>query len=236
MKSSLTIRGVIFDAYGTLFDVFAVESKAEEMFPGFGNSIATIWREKQIEYTRLRTLCDHYDTFWQITKDALDYTLSSVIGSVQVEARARLLDIYKQLPAHADACEVTFGLTNAGYELAILTNADPMMLAAASDAADLTRSFSHMLSVDKVRRFKTAPEAYQMGPDAYGCGPQDLLFVSSNGWDIAGASWYGYRTFWVNRSNAPAERLGCPPDGVGSTLHDLANFLAIERPSRVAAV
>lgn len=234
MNETSIVQGIIFDAYGTLFDVYAIQVRAEDLYPGQGFAIASLWRDKQIEYTRLRTLCDHYATFWQVTGDALDFALESLTGKVDQEHREVLLTGYTALPPHPEVPEVLEQLSAAGYNLAILTNADPDMLARAASTSKIDRYFSRMLSADSVRKFKTARETYRLGTDAFGCRASDLLFVSSNGWDIAGAAWFGYRTFWVNRSNAPVERLGKGADNVGSSLQDLSATITTLRSVNAA--
>jgi 2-haloacid dehalogenase len=221
------VNGIVFDAYGTLFDVYAVETSAEALFPGLGASIATLWRDKQIEYSRLRTITGHYASFWQLTQDALDFTLERLVGTVPPQPRDHLLSVYRTLPPHPETAAVLARLHQAGVPLAILSNADPGMMSKAAEAAGLAPLFTHILSADTVGRFKPAAEVYGLGPAAFGCAAGALLFVSSNGWDIAGASWFGYRSFWVNRAAAPLERVGRPPDGIGATLRDLPGFLGL---------
>ncbi len=223
------IAGVVFDAYGTLFDVYAVEARLEALFPGKGRAISLRWREKQIEYTRLRTLSDRYVDFWTITADALDYACEAEKTTLDAARRDEMLAIYERLPTHPEVPAALRGLHAQGLPLAVLSNGNETMLRKALAAADIADLFAHVLSVERVRKFKTAPEAYQLGPDAFGAPVERLAFVSSNGWDAAGAAWFGYRAFWVNRAGAPLERLGVEPEGVGRTMGDLAEFL---RPSR----
>ena len=219
------IAAVAFDAYGTLFDVYSIGATTDRLFPGRGAELAALWRDKQIEYTRLRTLCDRYASFWQCTGDALDYAAARLGLPLDATGRALLLDGYAQLKAFPENVEALTQLRALGLPLAILSNADPAMLDAAVDAAALRGFFDHLLSADSVRRFKTAPEVYQLGPDAFGVPASQILFVSSNGWDIAGASWFGYTTFWVNRGGLPAERLGTSPAGEGRGLGDVVSFV-----------
>lgn len=222
-----TPRGIVFDAYGTLFDVYAVETTAEALYSGRGAAIAAGWRDKQVEYSRLRTIAGHYASFWQITREALDFTLERLVGEIEPDARDRLLSVYADLPPHPETAEVLMRLHDAGLPLAILSNADPEMMRRAATSAGIAALFTEILSADTVRCFKPAPEVYALGPAAFGCAAADLLFVSSNGWDIGGASWFGYRTFWVNRAAAPGERIGTAPEGTGRSLHDLAVHLRL---------
>lgn len=223
--SSPPIFGVVFDAYGTLFDVYAVEAMLESRFPGRGRAIAVRWRDKQIEYSRLRTMSVRYTDFWSITADALEYACEFERALLDEDARGRLLALYARLPPHPEVPEALEAIAARGLPLAVLSNANAAMLEAALEAAGLRRLFAHVLSVERVRKFKTAREAYQLGPDAFGRPAQDLLFVSSNGWDVAGATWFGYPSFWINRSGAPLERLDARPIATGRTMTDLVGFL-----------
>ncbi|MBI1172970.1 haloacid dehalogenase type II [bacterium] len=220
----MPLRAIAFDAYGTLFDVFSIGSLAEELFPGQGARIAMVWRDKQIEYTRVRTLCDRYADFWQVTQDALDYTCDLLGQSLTAADKARLMGQYARLAAFPEVVGVLQRLKAAALPMAILSNGTPAMLDQAVGAAGLGGVFDHILSADAVRRFKTAPEAYRMGPDTFGCPAGEILFVSCNGWDICGATWFGYRTFWLNRHGLPAERLGVTPDRTGTSLAEVADF------------
>jgi 2-haloacid dehalogenase len=222
---SANIAGVVFDVYGTLLDVYAVEARLEALFPGKGRALAVRWRDKQIEYSRLRTMSGRYENFWKITGDALDYACEYEKAALTPAARGELMGIYERLPAHREVPAALAALHARGVKLAVLSNGDEEMLRKALAAAGLAPLFTHVLSVERVRKFKTAPEAYQLGPDAFGAPVGELVFVSSNGWDAAGAAWFGYRAFWINRAGAPLERLGVSPEGVGRTMEDLAGFL-----------
>ncbi len=226
MTTPSPLAGLVFDAYGTLFDVFGVQARLEAFFPGKGQGIAAKWREKQIEYSRLRTMSGRYVDFWQITGDSLDYACEFAQVQLEPAARAALLAVYERLPPHAEVPAALRALAARGLTLAVLSNGNASMLNAALEAAGLRPLFMHVLSVERVRRFKTAPEAYQLGPEAFGRPASELLFVSSNGWDVVGAAWFGYRGYWINRANAPRERLDCPPYPVGRTMDDLVAYVA----------
>jgi 2-haloacid dehalogenase len=220
----MTIKAIAFDAYGTLFDVYSVGALAEELFLGKGAALAVMWRDKQIEYTRLRTLCSQYADFWQVTGDALDYSCEALGLALDGQARSHLLGAYAKLAAFQENAGELTRLRNAGIPLAVLSNGTPGMLESAIAASGLSGFFDHVLSVDSVKKFKTAPEAYQLGPDAFKCKAQDILFVSSNCWDICGATWFGYRTIWLNRYGLPLDRLGVEPHRIGKSLADVADF------------
>ena len=220
----MPLKAIAFDAYGTLFDVYSVGALAEQQFPGKGAQLATIWRDKQIEYTRLRTLCNKYADFWQVTGDALLYACEALGLPLADTHRSRLMGAYAELSAFPENAGQLTRLKDAGIPLSILSNGTPWMLDKAIKASGLAGFFDHVLSVDSVRKFKTAPEAYQLVPDAVNCPAQDILFVSSNCWDICGATWFGFRTIWLNRHGQPLDRLGVTPYRIGTSLADVADF------------
>jgi 2-haloacid dehalogenase len=220
-------RGILFDAYGTLFDVHSVGSLAEELFPQHGAALAALWREKQIDYSRLRTLCDRYVDFSIITKDALLHSCARLRLDLAEDQCRRLLELYARLPAYPEVLPVLQRLRAQGIPLAILSNGSPQMLASAISAAGMSTLFTHVLSADKVRKFKTAPEVYQLGVEAFDCPAAHLVFVSSNGWDACCATGFGYRTFWLNRAGDPVERLGILPEGEARSMNDLFAFLGL---------
>lgn len=221
----MSVQAIIFDAYGTLFDVYSISALAERLFPGKGAAVAELWRDKQIEYTRLRTLSNTYKPFWEVTQDALVFTCRKLGLELTLDAQNRIMGQYARLDAFPENLGVLKSLKSKGLKLAILSNGNPEMLDAAVQAAGMSDLFTQVLSVHAVEKFKTAPEAYQLGPDTLGVSAKDTLFVSSNCWDVCGAAWFGYRTFWVNRSNSPLEELGIRPHGQGRTLDDLAQFV-----------
>ena len=220
----MSLQAIIFDAYGTLFDVFSIGALAERLFPGKGAAVAELWRDKQIEYTRLRTLSNTYKPFWEVTQDALVFTCCKLGLALTLDAQTQLMGQYAKLQAFPENLGVLQALKARGLKLAILSNGNPDMLNAAVQAAGMQDLFTQVLSVDSVQKFKTAPEAYQLGPDVLGVAARDSLFVSSNCWDVCGAAWFGYRTFWVNRANAPMEELGVTPNAQGRSLTDLLAY------------
>ena len=136
------------------------------------------------------------------------------------------MGIYERLPAHREVPAALAALHARGLKLAVLTNGNATMVGKALAAAGIDGLFAHVLSVERVRKFKTAPEAYQLGPEAFRAPAHELVFVSSNGWDAAGAAWFGYRAFWINRADAPRERLDATLAGEGRTMDDLKGFLS----------
>jgi 2-haloacid dehalogenase len=221
----MTIQAIAFDAYGTLFDVYSIGALAEKLFPGRGKVLAEVWRDKQIEYTRLRTLCAMYKPFWEVTQDALVFSCRKLELELTFDAQNALMGQYAKLQAFPENLGVLQRLQAMGIKLAILSNGNPDMLDAVVKAAGMQGVFNHILSVDAVQKFKTAPEAYQLGPDVFGLPAKRILFVSSNCWDVCGATWFGYTSFWVNRAGAPLEELGVAPHGEGRSLEDLIGFV-----------
>ncbi len=221
----MTIQAIAFDAYGTLFDVYSIGALAERLFPRRGAALAELWRAKQIEYTQLRTLCSVYKPFWEVTQDALVYACRKLGLDLSIDAQNALMGEYARLQAFPENLSVLQELQHMGLKLAILSNGNPQMLDSAVQAAGMGGLFHHILSVDAVKKYKTAPEAYQLAPDVFGLSPHNILFVSSNGWDVCGAAWFGYATFWVNRSGAPPEELGVGPDGSGRDMTALLDYV-----------
>jgi 2-haloacid dehalogenase len=218
------VKAVVFDAYGTLFDVYSIAALADSIFPGRGARLAACWRDKQIEYTRLRTLCDRYADFWQVTSDALSFCCEDLGLTLTEDDHARLMTEYEHLQAFPENAPALERMRTEGFPLGILSNGTQKMLETALAASGLDRYLDKVLSVDLVRKFKTASEAYDLGPKAFGLPASDILFVSSNGWDVSGATWFGYHTFWLNRASRPFERLGITPHVVGRTMADVASY------------
>jgi len=221
----MSIQAIAFDAYGTLFDVYSIGELAEKLFPGQGAVLAALWRDKQIEYSRLRTMCATYKPFWEVTQDALVFSCKKLDLDLTLDAQNSLMGQYAKLKAFPENLGILQKLQEMGLKLAILSNGNPQMLDSAAEAAGMRGVFHHILSVDTVKKFKPAPEAYQLGPDVFGLSPKHILFVSSNGWDVCGAAWFGYTTFWVNRADAPMEELGVTPDASGADMHALLQFV-----------
>ena len=225
----MSTQAIAFDAYGTLFDVYSIGALAEKLFPGKGAALAALWRDKQIEYTKLRTMCAMYKPFWEVTQEALVFSCKKLQLDLSVDAQNALMGQYAKLPAFPENLDVLRQLKALGLKMAILSNGNPHMLEAAVGAAGMQGLFNHILSVDAVKKYKTAPEAYQLAPDVFGLVARHILFVSSNGWDVCGAAWFGYTTFWVNRNAAPFEELGVTPHGSGADMNDLLEFVRAAR-------
>jgi 2-haloacid dehalogenase len=227
---SQAIRAVVFDAYGTLFDVHSVSSLAEQLFPGRGEALSQLWRQKQLEYSWLRTMSGRYKPFWDITRDALGHAAARLALSLDMAAETRLMNQYACLSAFPENLDALRALKAAGLPLAILTNGNRDMIDVSVRSAGMTGLFDHVLSSQQVEAFKTAERLYALGPAAFGCRARQILFVSSNCWDAIGARWYGYTSVWINRAGAPLDRLDTEPDHTGSLLTDVV--AAALTPSR----
>ncbi len=217
-------RAVLFDAYGTLFDVYSVGLLAEQLFPGHGERLALLWRDKQIDYTRLLTMSGRYKPFWEVTRDGLRYAAARLALPLPAAAEERLMNQYRHLSAFPENREVLLELQRRGIVAGILSNGDPEMLAVAVKSAGLAELLAPVLSVHGVQRFKTDRAAYALGPQELKLPAREILFVSSNGWDAIGATWFGYTTLWVNRAGLPAEQLDTAPTRTGSSLRDVLDF------------
>lgn len=222
----MKVRAVLFDAYGTLFDVHSVALLAEQLFPGQGERLSMLWREKQIDYTRLVSMSsgagrDHYRPFWQITRDGLRYAAARLKLPLGTVAEEKLMNQYRHLSAFAENHEVLSELKRRGVTTGILSNGDPDMLAVAVKSAGFADLLQHVISVDSVRRYKTDPATYALGAAALHLPAREILFVSSNAWDAVGATWHGYTTLWINRADAPPEELGTQPTYTGRSLRDV---------------
>ncbi|MEW6704436.1 MAG: haloacid dehalogenase type II [Pseudomonadota bacterium] len=218
------VKAVLFDAYGTLFDVYSVGLLAEQLFPGQGEALARLWRDKQIEYTRLLTMSGRYQPFWDVTRAGLRFAAQSLKLTMAAEAEERLMNQYRHLSAFPENKGVLQALRERGVRAGILSNGDPEMLQVAVKSAGLSELVDPVLSVHTVKRYKTDRAAYALGPEALQLAPRQILFVSSNGWDAIGATWYGYTTLWVNRAGAPLEALGTEPTRIGRSLADVLQF------------
>ena len=200
----------MFDVYGTLVDVHGMVAALDGCFPGHGAELSQQWRNKQIEYTRLRTMCDRYAPFAQVTRESLQQVCNARALSLSDSSEEQLMQAYLRLPVWPDGKQALAQLREAGLALAVLSNGDPKDLAELLSAAGIADTFDCVLSAAQVSKFKTAPEIYALGPAQFGCSASELLFVSSNGWDASGAAWFGYTSCWVNRACAAPETLGAP--------------------------
>ena len=221
----------VFDAYGTLFDVSAAarEAAAEPGFERLADTwqaVAANWRTKQLSYTWLRAVADAHADFWQVTSDALDWSLEAAGLDGDRSLRRRLLDLYWSLSAYPEVPLALTELRRDGHEVAILSNGTPDMLDAAVTASGMKPLIGACLSVEAVGVFKPHHTVYRLATEHFDCRPADILFVSSNGWDAAAAAGFGFRTVWVNREGAPVERLPWKPMAVAGDLSAVPEFAA----------
>ena len=222
-STSSAVRACVFDAYGTLLDL---ASAVEPHVPAIGTAapgVLALWRAKQLEYTWLRTLMGRYADFAQVTADALDYTFASY-GLADRGLRATLLAAFERLAAYPDAVSTLAALRANGLRTVVLSNGTPSMLASAFAASGLVPVLDAVLSVEEVARYKPAPEVYALATLTLALSPGQILFVSANAWDVAGAASAGLVTAWVNRAGAPAERL---PDGAAHVVQSLSELPAL---------
>ena len=214
----MPIRGYVFDAYGTLFDVHSIV-EAGRAITSDPQELSALWRQKQLEYTWLRSLMGRYEDFWAVTEAALIYSVRRLGLSATDAQLAALMEAYNRLSCFPEVRKALARLT--GRPRAILSNGSPKMLSAAVGAAALTHVLDHVISVDRVRIYKPAPAVYALGPQTLGIPAEELLFVSSNAWDVAGAKAFGFQVAWCNRAGAPQEELGVRADYVVRDLGEL---------------
>jgi 2-haloacid dehalogenase len=210
---------LVFDAYGTLFDVHSVVALCDELWPGKGTQLSQLWRTKQLEHTWLRSLMGRYEDFAHVTEAALRYACAALALPYDDAKRSRLMRAYLHLATFPEVKDALARLH--GIELAILSNGAPAMLQDLVTNAGLSAAIPRVLSVDEVGIYKPSPRVYQLAVDRLGVPAKAIGFVSSNGWDAAGAKAFGFRTFWVNRAGAPVDPLGAAPDHVIGSLADL---------------
>ena len=222
----MEVEALVFDAYGTLFDVHAVAARCERYWPGKGAQLSQLWRAKQLEYTWLRSLMGCYLPFSGVTREALAYSCAALGLQLDDAGTAALMDAYLDLAAYPDVPPALAALKARGHKLAILTNGSPDMIEPLVARRGLTDTFDAVLSVDPLRVFKPAPAVYQSAVKRLGTAAGAIGFVSSNCWDALGAKSFGFRVWWINRSDAPVDRLEFKPDGMLRSLGDLPAALA----------
>ncbi|MBV1702675.1 MAG: haloacid dehalogenase type II [Hyphomicrobiales bacterium] len=212
----------VFDAYGTLFDVHSAVARHRDAVGPQADRLSEIWRQKQLEYTWVRSLMGAYQGFDALTEQSLDFAAARC-GGISAATRILLLDAYQTLDAFADVVPTLQKLKAKGCITAILSNGTPSMLASAVRSAGLTEWLDVSLSVDAAKLFKTAPQAYELVEKSLNVSPGEISFQSSNRWDIAGARRHGFQTAWINRSHAPDEYPDFAPDRILSGLAGLAD-------------
>ena len=217
----MSIDALVFDAYGTLFDVHSVVRRCDAFWPGKGAALSQLWRTKQLEYTWQRSLMQRYRPFSEVTRDALAWACESLGLELRVPQMEALMGEYQMLAAYPDVEGALKKL--ASYKTAILTNGSPDMIEPLVEHSGLR--FDAVLSVDAVKVFKPAPQVYELASTQLTVPAARIGFVSSNCWDVMGAKSFGFAVYWINRAGAPADRLGFQPDAILGTLGDLPEVL-----------
>lgn len=215
----MTIRAYVFDAYGTLFDVHAAVRRHAGAIGPQSQRLSEIWRTKQLEYTWVRSLMGRYRDFWSLTEEALDFAIAAAAPDA-ASLKPALLDAYRELEAYPEVRDVLARL-KASAKLAILSNGSPEMLDTAVASAGIGDLLDAVISVDALQVYKTAAQVYDLVGERLGVPPEAVSFQSSNRWDIAGATAYGFRTVWINRTGQPDEYPDLPPVAVMSSLEGL---------------
>ena len=216
---------IAFDAYGTLFDVYSMGQLAEELFPGQGQAMTLMWRDRQIEYTRLVTMSDpnpagskYYLPFWELTICSLRYVCKRMDLNLTEQSEKKLMDQYAKLTSFDDSLKVLKTIKEKGLSTAILSNGSREMLTTVVGSNGLKSYLDQVVTIEDVRLFKTAPQAYELLLKAFPVKKVEILFVSSNAWDALAAKWYGFDVFWVNRLGHPFEEIGEKPNYEGNSL------------------
>lgn len=220
------IRACVFDAYGTLFDVHSAVGRLRDRIGPDADALSQLWRTKQLEYTWLRALMGRHADFWQVTGEALDYALEAT-GIDPAGVRKPLMEAYLGLDAYPEVRDVLQQLKHAEYLTAILSNGEPEMLAAGAKSAGIDDLLDANLSIEATGIFKPHPRTYQIVVDRFDVRPDEVVFLSSNAWDVHGSSVFGFNAIWVNRRRAPAERLPGGPAAVLSDLTGLPGLLGL---------
>jgi 2-haloacid dehalogenase len=212
----MALKALVFDAYGTLFDVHSVVQRSETFWPGKGAALSQLWRTKQLEYTWQRSLMRRYVPFSQVTREALEYACAVLGLALDAGRSDALMQEYLRLATYP---EVPAALAAMKARKAILSNGSPDMLGPLVAQSGL--ALEAMLSVDEVKVFKPAPEVYQLAVDRLGVAKEEIGFVSSNCWDALGAKSFGFHVFWINRQQAPVDALGFQPDRIVQGAHEV---------------
>ncbi|MGD6781873.1 haloacid dehalogenase type II [Sutcliffiella horikoshii] len=220
-----TISTFVFDVYGTLFDVHSVKEKADELFDGKGTEISEIWRRKQLEYSFLRQLMGNYETFFEVTKDSLKYALKQLAIPFSNKEVESLMVQYTSLRAYDEVQNVLSTLKENGRVLAVFSNGSRNMLEPLVEQAGMKEYFHHIISVDDTKQYKPTPASYTGVLKVIGVKREEVLFMSSNGWDISGAKNFGFYTAWINRNHLPQEELGLAPDYTFDSLDGILDLL-----------
>ena len=223
MSRKPPIKALVFDAYGTLFNVHSVIALCDELSPGQGAQLSQTWRAKQLEYTWLKSLMGRYQDFEKVTEAALKFACKALKLDCPPQLRKRLMQAYLHLETYPEVKEALASLSHC--KLAILSNGSPRMLKALVKNNGLTIAFDKVISVDEVKIFKPDPKVYALAPKRLNVKKSEIGFVSSNFWDICGAASFGMRTFWINRAGNPTDELSYSPEATLTILTDLERIV-----------
>lgn len=223
------LRTVVFDAYGTLFDVGSAAARCRDLPAGQAEALSALWRAKQLEYTWLRSLRGDFANFWHVTGEALDYAMAA-LGLTDLLLRSRLMELYFALRAYPEVPAVLRSLKSAGLRTGVLSNGSVSMLVAAVQSARLQDLLSETISADAAGTYKPHPSVYQLAVERFAQPAAEMVFVSSNTWDVAGAAHFGFRVVWVARSGGRLDQLPGTPAATIATLADLPALLVETAP------
>lgn len=221
------VEACVFDAYGTLLDFNSAVMRCRDEIGDSAERLSDVWRQKQLQYTWLRSLMGTHADFWQVTGEALDFALAAV-GIENADLHTRLMALYRELDTFAEVTDTLKQLKAADMRTAILSNGSPDMLNAAAAAAGIDALLDAVLSIEDVGIYKPDPRVYQLAVDRLGVAKENICFMSSNGWDAAGAGAFGFRVVWVNRYRQPVEHLPAKPDVILDTLTPLPAVLGLD--------
>jgi 2-haloacid dehalogenase len=218
-------RGIVFDLYGTLYDVHSVAGICEQAFPGKGVAISQLWRQKQLEYTWLRSLMERYVNFEMLTDDALQFTCAALGLTLEDDMARALGDLYLRLEPHPETSAALHRLKDAGIPLAIMSNGSHKSIAQVVNNSSMGWAFDELISVEDVQVFKPHPKVYELAERRMGHAREHILLVSANGWDASAASLFGFPVCWVNRQLGPFDVLGATPTVVTEDLGAMADWV-----------
>ena len=213
------VKAIIFDAYGTLFDVNSAAEKCKDKIGDKWEGFANYWRTTQLEYTWLRSLMKRHKDFWQITEDSLDKSMNAF--NINKSMRSELLNLYKTLNTFPEVKDVLNKLKERNYKLAILSNGTPSLLNELVKSNNIENIFDDIFSIEDVGIYKPDSRVYEMPVKKYNCKPENICFMSSNTWDVSGGGVFGYNTVWVNRFNKVFDKLSYKPKFVINNLKEL---------------
>ena len=218
------IKAIAFDAF-PIFDPRPIFALVETLFPGKGKELSNAWRIRQFEYQWLRALSGQYVDFWQATEESLLFAAKQLKLEMNDDKREQLMNAYLNLKPWHDVVPALKSLKDSNIRLAFLSNMTPKMINTNMHNSGLDEFFEHVISTDAAKTYKPDPRAYQLGVDTLKLKREEIAFAAFAGWDVAGAKWFGYPTFWVNRVGFPNEELGITADGMGKSLDQLVDFV-----------